>query len=133
MTEIDYTRYSLDDLLDCQETIDRSAFPERAAQIDLLIRDRLRQQPHEPTGEPPARSDHADGKGPEMRFVKGIMELIAGIVVGVVFLNAEGALWASAMPPAFAQHFGLAAWLSIAWGILIGGYHIYGAISESRP
>ena len=40
---IDYTTYDLDELKDSQRHIDRTAHPLRAAQIDLLIRDRLAQ------------------------------------------------------------------------------------------
>ena len=41
MEEIpDYTQYSLEDLIDTRERIDAEQFPQRASQLDLLIRDR---------------------------------------------------------------------------------------------
>lgn len=42
--EIDYTKYSLEQLIGCQRNIDANRFPERAAQIDVLIKERLREK-----------------------------------------------------------------------------------------
>ena len=44
MSDIDYTSYTLEELLDCQQQLDANAHPERAAQIALLIKDRAKSQ-----------------------------------------------------------------------------------------
>lgn len=40
----DYSRYSLADLIDAQQHIDRTAYPERAAEIDQWIRQRVAEE-----------------------------------------------------------------------------------------
>ena len=45
MTEIDYTKYTLEELLECKESIDGEVYPERLAQINILIKERAKDKP----------------------------------------------------------------------------------------
>ena len=86
--QIDYTKYDLVELEEAQRTIDRVRFRERAAQIDILIRDRKWRESELPQSSPP----------PEERTASTTSTTkIVAIVIGVVaLLGILGmlALWA---------------------------------------
>ena len=77
VTDTDYSRLSLNDLVDVAARIDRVAFPERAARVDseLELRRRI---PAQPQGRP-RRKDHARGW-----FIGGIIVGVCGVLPFVI-------------------------------------------------
>lgn len=75
-SKIDFSSYSLNDLYSSAELIDRDVYPERAAEIDSLIRQKEAENPEEidtskEVGEKAAKSD---------RLVAAIIDGVIGII-----------------------------------------------------
>jgi hypothetical protein len=72
VTDIDYSKLSLSDLVDVATRIDRVAFPERAARVDSEL-DMRRRLPAQPPQE--RRKDHA-----RVWFIAGIIVGLCGVL-----------------------------------------------------
>ena len=88
--EIDYTKYDLVELEEAQRTIDRVRFPERAVQIDILIRDRQRREEELSLPSPPHR-ERATSTTSSNRVVAIVIAVVVLLgVAGILILWAIG-------------------------------------------
>lgn len=115
---IDYTTYTLQELEEAQRSIDEHAYPEQAAQLELLIRDRRRwavknesdtQPEHRSHSAPTKRS--AAKKTPSLS-TNQIVAIIAGALLLLVLLGVGG-MWAMFK---FAQSTGVAQTADVMFG-----------------
>jgi len=98
--KIDFTQYSLQELLDCRENIDQDQYPDRAREVDLLIKDRSQQQNQNINKENISEDNDDDfgfGSGfnqhrssPIKGFLPNLGFGISQIVLGVVIWFAFG-------------------------------------------
>ncbi|WP_163932725.1 hypothetical protein [Paraferrimonas sp. SM1919] len=90
MTEVDYKNYSLDELLESRESIDRERFPERAALIDNLILEKA--IPRLDSAELKELKTRAESEDYQKLppLIKAISELASAVVfvlVGITFFS----------------------------------------------
>ncbi|SHH26253.1 RDD family protein [Ferrimonas marina] len=83
--EIDFSHYSLDDLYSSAESIDRTAFPERAKRIDMLIAEKEQSLPSLESkssliGERATRLD---------RFFAALVDFIIAMIITMIILFGE--------------------------------------------
>ncbi|MBE1301358.1 MAG: zinc-ribbon domain-containing protein [Alteromonadaceae bacterium] len=126
MKEIDYTKYTLEELLECQESIDAESYPERAAQIKLLIKDRAKSHSVQRVSMADDNGDIAaikTGRAPSLG--RGIAEIVGGTLFGVIWLNAVSKTGSP-------EYFPLIGYFVIISSIVGGAYHIYNALAKNR-
>lgn len=122
--EIDYTKYSLEQLIGCQRNIDASRFPERAAQIDVLIKERLREKQVQKVTMADSDGNIAsvkEGRAPS--FGRGLSELIGGVLFGIMWIS-----FSKDAPAAMS----LIGYFVIASSVVTGSYHMYNAFAKNR-
>ncbi|WP_370165435.1 hypothetical protein [Marisediminitalea sp.] len=124
MSDIDYTSYTLEELLDCQQQLDANAHPERAAQIALLIKDRAKSQKVQRVTMADDYGNIASvktGRAPSLG--RGLSELFGGSLFGLLLLTTTSD-----------DNIGvtLVAYFVIASAVVAGCYHIYNALSENQ-
>lgn len=116
--EIDFSKYSLEDLYSSAESIDREAFPERAKEIDALIIEKKKALPESNetstvVEEQVSRLDRLFAV-----FIDGVIQIVAAIPL-VVYLGVE----------AFSEPTLLITLISLAYGVLmvalLHGYLLY--------
>ena len=124
MSDIDYTSYTLEELLDCQQQLDANAHPERAAQIALLIKDRAKSQKVQRVTMAEDYGNIASvktGRAPSLG--RGLSELFGGGLFGLLLLTTTSD---DNIGVTLVAHF------VIASAVVAGCYHIYNALSENR-
>ncbi|OEE97534.1 hypothetical protein A1QK_13005 [Vibrio genomosp. F10 str. 9ZD137] len=125
VTKVDYTKYTLEDLLECQQNIDRNAYPDRANEIDLLIKDRLKNRtPRRVTMADENGNIAAIKKGRAPSLGQGLSELIGGTLFGIIWISTTG----NSGP----QYWSLIGYFVILSSVIGGGYHIYNALAKNR-
>jgi len=84
--KIDFTQYSLQELLDCRENIDQDQYPDRAREVDLLIKDRS-QQSRQNSNQENKTEDESDvfgfGSGFKRRHYPSVKGFLPNLGVGV--------------------------------------------------
>ena len=124
MSDIDYTSYTLEVLLDCQQQLDAKAHPERAAQIALLIKDRAKSQKVQRVTMAEDYGNIASvktGRAPSLG--RGLSELFGGGLFGLLLLTTTSD---DNIGVTLVAHF------VIASAVVAGCYHIYNALSEKN-
>jgi len=127
----DFVSYSLEELYDARNWIDRDQHPDRLAEVELLIRDRerLRRESKEPQ-----RVTLADNEGRMASMKPGRMpalgralgEITAGIVSAAVLVMVS-----DNMDIPQAAVYSLAIFMFLG-GLVPGIYHLYNAFAENR-
>lgn len=126
MKEIDHTKYTLDELLECQESMDAESYLKRAVQIKLLIKDRAKSQSVQRVLMADDNGDMAaikTGRAPSLG--RGIAEIVGGTLFGVIWLN-------SVSKAGIPEYFPLIGYFVIISSIVGGAYHIYNALAKNR-
>jgi hypothetical protein len=126
LENIDFTKYSYEELLGCQRNIDRYRYPDRAKKIDLLVHDKAKNLPPQKVTLANENGDIASvktGRAPSLG--QGLSELIGGTIFGIVWVSSTN----SVETP---QYFGLIGYFVIVSSIIGGSYHIYNALAKNR-
>jgi hypothetical protein len=126
LKEIDYTKYTLEELLDCQREIDREAHPERANEIDLLIRDRAKNKAVQRVSIADEQGNIAAIKTGRMPSLgQGLSEVIGGTLFGLIWISATS-------KEDSPEYWNLIGYFIIVSSIIGGAYHIYNALAKNR-
>lgn len=129
-SNIDYTNYTIEELLDCKENIDREVHPEKYKEIELLIKDRLRQQNSGKVQKVSISDEDGNiaaiklGRAPS--FGRGISEIVGGVLFGLIWINI------SSTNESAPEYWGLIGYFVIVSSVVGGFYHIYNAFSKNR-
>jgi len=105
--QIDYSKYSLEDLYSAAENVDREAYPERAKEIDDLIAQREKESPEEINDEKAAGNK-----------ATRVDRLLGAIVDAIVMTLASIPLY---------MHFGLEAFEDPSLSLVLTGF-LYGVV-----
>ncbi len=123
LTEIDYTQYTLEELLECKESIDGEAYPERLAQINILIKERIKDKPVQRVSIADEDGNIASIKtGRAPSFGLGVGEIAGSILFGLIWLNQTDN----------ESYFHLIGYFVILSGCISGAYHLYNAFAKNR-
>jgi hypothetical protein len=136
LEEIDYTKFTLAELLDAREHIDDRRYPERAKQLDLLIKDRRVRSAVPPVAavSPIPRVAIADEQG-NIAAVKGgrmpslgagLSQIVGGILFGIVWISVAES------NPKTPHAFVWIGYFTILSSVIAGCYHLYNAFARNR-
>ena len=128
----DFTRFTLRELYDARNTLDRNQHPGQIAEVELLIRDRERQQKRHRWRQ---RISLADRKG-RIASVKpgraaslggGVLQILVGILFGWFWVSFNVGSLVGLGGPILA--IGL---LGAAAAVISGAYNLYNALARNR-
>ena len=127
--EPDYTKYSLAELVDARNSIDESRFPERAAVLTALIKDRgsMAERREEPIQATLAANDGAIASvkpGRSVSFGRGITEIVGSVLFAGLWISQVGE-----DANIFAVLIG---WFVGIAGVVGGSWHLYNAFAQAR-
>ena len=129
-SELDYTKYTLEELIDARNHIDETNHPERVKQLDLLIKDRIRKKENDRVQRVSIADDDGNiasvkgGRAPSLG--RGLSELVGGVLFGIIWINQVSQ---SEDAPYLFIYIG---YFVIVSAIIGGGYHIYNAFAKNR-
>jgi hypothetical protein len=138
--KIDFTQYSLQELLDCKDNIDTQQYPDRAREVDLLIKDRSHQLNQNINQENPDQNNVDDfgfgsrfkqhrsspfkGFLPNLGF--GISQIVVGVIIWIAFGEFESEI------PGTNEDTWMFVGFASVYGIVSGLYHLYKAFKEKE-
>ena len=128
--EPDYTRYTLEELVDAKAHIDENQYPTRAQQLDLLIKDRVRSKASGKI----QRVSIADNDGNiaavktgrSVSFGRGLSSFAGALFIGLFWFNAP-----QKNDNVF-EGFSLLMLFSVVSALVSGCYYFYNAFATNR-